>query len=596
MPQALSISEPMPLMTLLTTASVQRSSSVRTPSVFSPCTAAPWPRRALVTLLACGLASAVAQTAPPQLPPGAEPGRGTLSPVMPQPSLGVPRIEVPRSAAAEPPPGARQAKFALRELLIDGATAFPADALRPLYAGLLGREVTVAEVFEVANAIELRYRNAGYVTSRVIVPQQTVTDGRFRLVVVEGFVADLVYQGEIGPARAAVERLMGSLRGLRPVTLAAIERRLLLANDLPGITVRGTLEPAPNDVGGSLLVVRVERRATEGSATLDNRISPYLGDAQLAGSLAWNAVGERADRFGLNARSSLRFERSHSLGASYDALVTDAGGMLGLTLSHARSKPGRELEALDVQSRVSTGLFTFTHPLLRGREENLRAVGQLEVRDVSTDIAGTGFTRDRLRIVRAGLSYDRSDRFDGITTVRGTLHQGLSGLGASPNGSALASRVNGRSNFTKLTLDLTRLQQLGERTSLIASVTGQLSRRPLLASEEMGLGGASFGRAFDDGEVSGDNGLAAMVELRHVPAAWSNNVQVYGYVDAGRVWAADGGAPVARPKLASAGGGVRASLNRSVFATLEIAKPINTEVRTQGDKNARAFVSVTAQF
>ena len=181
----------------------------------------------------------MAQTVPPQLPPGAEPGRGPLQPVTPQPSLGVPRIEVPRSTAAEPPPGAREARFALRELLIDGATAFPADALRPLYAGLLGREVSVAEVFEAANAIELHYRNAGYVTSRVIVPQQTVADGRFRLVVVEGFVADLVYQGDIGPARAAVERLMGSLRGLGPVTLAAIERRLLLANDLPGVTVRG---------------------------------------------------------------------------------------------------------------------------------------------------------------------------------------------------------------------------------------------------------------------------------------------------------------------------------------------------------------------
>ncbi|HEY9107174.1 MAG TPA: POTRA domain-containing protein, partial [Roseateles sp.] len=416
-------------MTLLTAVSHPRLSNVRT---YPSSSTTPWSHCALAALLACGLASAVAQTAPPQLPPGAEPGREPLRPVMPQPSLGTPRIEVPHSSAAEPPPGAKEAKFALRELLIDGATAFPADALRPLYTGLLGREVTVAEVFEVANAIELRYRNAGYVTSRVIVPQQTVADGRFRIVVVEGFVADLVYQGDIGPARAAVERLMGSLRGLRPVTLAAIERRLLLANDLPGITVRGSLEPAPNDVGGSLLVVRMERHATEGSATLDNRISPYLGRGQVAGSLAWNGVGERADRVSLHARSSLSVERSHSLVAGYDALVTDAGGMLGLSLSHARSRPGRELEALDVRSRVSSGVFTFSHPLLRGREENLRAMGQLEVRDVSTDIAGTGFTRDRLRIVRAGLSYDRSDSLDGITTVRGTLHQGLSGLGASP--------------------------------------------------------------------------------------------------------------------------------------------------------------------
>jgi hemolysin activation/secretion protein len=553
-------------------------------------------RSACAALLACSLAPAWAQTLPAQLPSGAEPGREPPKPAMPLPSMGAPQLAVPGGPSAEAPPGAKDLRFVLKELAIEGATAFTPEALRPLYEKLLGREISVAEAFEAAQAIELRYRNAGYVTSRVIVPQQTVEGGRFRIVVLEGYIADVVYQGEIGPARAAVERLLGGVRRLKPVSIAEIERRLLLANDLPGLTVRGAMEPSPTAQGGSVLVVRVERKATTGSVTLDNRASPYLGSGQLHGSYAWNAIGERADRVSLNAKTSVPTGRSAAIGAGYDALLSDDGLVLNLSASHARSNPRRELEVLNVKSQVNSATGTLTWPLIRSREQNLRAMGQLEARDVDTDIAGAEFTRDHLRILRAGLSWDRSDAWDGITTVRGTLHQGLSALGASDNGSALASRVNGRSDFTKFTFDLTRLQQLTSRMSLVASMTGQHTNKPLLASEEIALGGGGFGRAYDDGEVSADKGVAATIELRYVPAGLPRNVQFYGYVDGGRAWAADGGNTVSRSTLTSFGGGARASLTDTVFATFEIAKPMSAVVATRGNKNARAFLSLTAQF
>ena len=69
-----------------------------------------------------------------------------------------------------------------------------------------------------------------------------------------------------------------------------------------------------------------------------------------------------------------------------------------------------------------------------------------------------------------------------------------------------------------------------------------------------------------------------------------------GYIDGGRVWAAEGGNEVTPTKLTSFGGGVRAKLSDRFFGTVEIAKPMNTEVRTQGSKNPRAFVSLTALF
>lgn len=551
---------------------------------------------ALATALTAAPLAAHAQTAPTQLPPGAEPGREAPRPVLPQSTRAAPPVAVPRALASEAPPGARDTRFVLNELVVDGATAYPAESLRGLYAALLGREVSVAEVFAAAQAIELRYRNDGFVTTRVIVPQQTVEDGRFRIVVVEGHIAQLVYQGEVGAARAAVETLLQPLRGQRPVNIAEIERRLLLANDLPGFTVQGTLEASPTEPGGSILIVRAERRPRDVSLTLDTRASPYLDSRQLTAQAAWYGLGERAERFGINARTSGPGGRSASVGLNLDVLVTAQGGTLSLGASHARSRPGRELDVLDVQSRVDNLSGTWAQPVIRSREHNLRAVAQLEMRRVSTDLAGTAFTRDRLDVLRAGLSWDRADRFDGISTARVMLHQGLTGLGSSEPPAALASRVNGRRDFSKLTLDLTRLQQLGPRSHLLASLTAQISRHALLASEELSLGGASYGRAFDDGEVAGDNGYAVMVELRHQPAFLPRQGQVYGFADAGKVWAAEGGAVPARPKLASLGGGLRVQLSGSLMATLEVAKPLNTEVRTRGTRSPRAFVAINAAF
>ncbi|ALJ38135.1 ShlB/FhaC/HecB family hemolysin secretion/activation protein [Azospirillum brasilense] len=141
---------------------------------------------------------------------------------------------------------------------------------------------------------------------------------------------------------------------------------------------------------------------------------------------------------------------------------------------------------------------------------------------MNTDISGDRFNRDRLRILRGGFSYDRTDNWDGITAVRGLVHQGLDILDATKLGSAYASRERGRSDFTKLTADITRVQQLPANFSILATATMQAPGTPLLASEQIALGGPSYGRAFDEGEISGDSGWAGSLELRYTPVVPEN--------------------------------------------------------------------------
>lgn len=566
----------------------------RLDSSFSPVLS----QAALAVALLLAFAPLQAQTLP-GLPSGAEPGRPAPQPVLPRPVPAGPAVTAPGGSAAQAPAGADKLSFTLAEMAIEGVTAYPAESLRPLYADLIGKTITVADAFKVADAIERRYRGDGFVTSRVIVPEQAIEGGRFRIVVVEGFIADVVYDGDIGPARAAVEKLMAPLRGVKPINVAAVERQLLLANDLPGLTVRASLEPSPTQTGGSVIVVRSERKPLDLSFSVGNRGTRYLESREMSAAVAYNAVGERADRISVATKAAVPADRSTFIAGTYDALLTAGGATLGLMSSYSTSHPGLELEALDVRSRVAATQATVTYPWIRSREQNLRALGQLEVRDVDTDIGGEAFTRDRLRIARVGLSYDRTDRWGGITAARATLHQGLHALGASANGAEHLSRPEGRSDFLKVTSELTRLQQLTERTNLMATLSGQWSPHALLASEEMALGGASFGRAYDEGEISAANGVAASVEWRWSPPmeqVLPRGGQFYAYMDGGQLHAAEGAAALPHRTVSSLGGGLRANLGTATFATLELALPTSHAVRTTGDKHARAFFSISAQF
>src|SRR5260370_29556132 len=99
-------------------------------------------------------------------------------------------------------------------------------------------------------------------------------------------------------------------------------------------------------------------------------------------------------------------------------------------------------------------------------------------------------------------------------TVALTLHQGLSGLGASTTGDRPGTRVD----FFKLTGELTRVQNLfgfnGGLVALKLSAGGQYSGDILPSNEKYFLGGTKFGRGFFSGEITGDRAAGTTAELQ----------------------------------------------------------------------------------
>ena len=489
--------------------------------------------------------------------------------------------------------------FTLSGVVIEGATAIKPARFAPLYEEFLATTVGSKEVSEILRRITQLYQDEGYFLTRAAAPQQAIAAGVMRVQVTEGHISRFSVTGDEGK-RGLVERYVHPVLRERPARLDTVERALLLMEDLPGITVTPSLLPVAGGAGEYELAVRIDSKAVDASAQIDNRGTPEVGRLQgfLSGSLN--------DSLGFGESISANFvtiptqpEELLYGAASAAVPVGDAGTYVSALGAYGAADPGSSKAAFDSDILIAQFLGRIWHPLIRSRQQSLWLSGTFDYRNFREQQFDDTVISDRLRTFRAAATYGLTDGFNGDNQVKLEVSQGVDFLGASDRGSGKLSRADGRSEFTKLTGNVIRLQKITDRVALQLGVAGQWSADPLLSYEEFSLGGEQFGRAYDYGEVTGDDGIAGSGELRFGDATkwpWLREYQVYGFYDVGAVWndTPDGGS--ARDSLTSAGGGLRLMLTNHLRATFEAAKPLTRTVQTTDDKDWRFFFSAGVTY
>jgi hemolysin activation/secretion protein len=532
-----------------------------------------------------------------QVIPGAiDPGRLQQQfqpPIGPAPT---PELISPFIPEAVPPAEAEQITLTLRQIVIDGSTVFSEPQLNQIYRDFLGHDVTLADIYRIADAITTQYRADGYILSRAVVPAQRISNGEVHITVVEGFINKVIIQGKV---TAIFQSYADHLAQARPLTSADLERNLLLINDLPGVQAHAVLAASDNVPGGSDLTLMVDDKGMDFIASLDNRGSKYIGPLTLFTEAAVN------DPSGLSDRISLRYATSPATEAElryfalgYELPLGSQGLKFALTVGGNLSTPGSSLQSTSLMTDANGETVTgkLSYPLTRSRAENLFADLSFTLRNSSFSQLGlpgqerlASSYKDRIRALRSGISYDMLDEWDGRDFLRLELSQGLPILNAVPDGSlSNSSRAGGRTEFTKGSLDASRQQPLSDivpgLSLLTAASAGWSFGQKLLASEQFGVGGAQFGRGYDPSELTGDYGVAAKAELQYlIPAIMGlegHGLQSYVFYDCGLVSnqnPASSNQPERR-QLASAGAGFRLAVASEVSLNLELAKPLTRAV------------------
>jgi hemolysin activation/secretion protein len=512
----------------------------------------------------------------------------------PEPRKPPPPV-VPAGADAVAPAGADRVRFVLRAVRVDGATVYPESELRSAYASLLDKEISLAQLNDLAAALTRKYRNDGYVLSQVLVPAQDIREGAVRLQAVEGYVASVRIHGALLAPRADLEAYTEKIQRSRPLRAADLERCLLLLNDLGGVSGRATLarsiEPDASD-----LTLDVSQRGFGVSAGVNNRGSRSLGPWRADVSADVYALTGAFDRANVRVIQTFPDDELTFASGYYERPIGTEGLKAILTGSGVDSKPGLE-QNLNLPTTSRSWTATLGYPITRSRISNLSVRGTFSYYDGETDFNDVALSRDRIRALRAGVSYDAIDAWRGVNLVDLELSQGLKGLGASEFGDPLASRPGGRPDFTKVALYTARLQSLAPRWSVLGAVNAQYAFNKLLTPEEFAFGGELFGRAYDAAELLGDNGVALKAELRYSGVAAPLEYMPYVFYELGAVYRREPGpGEKARESAADAGMGLRLSAERALAGYVEVAVPLTKAVTQEGGKKARVFGGVQLSF
>ena len=573
---------------------------------------------------ACSLAFVVAMPieAEAQRPPEAVPRQILPDVRLPQlpsaPPGAAPEFSVPQTPTTRVPPDAEAIRFVLSEIAIDGVMAYSPEQLRSFYQDKIGQEVSLAEIYGIADEIQRKYREDGYFLARVIVPAQTVRDGLFRLQVIEGYVNEIQFEGDVGLAQGLAKQYLSNVTAERPLRLATLERSLLLVNDIPGITAKGLLRPASGELGAAQLVVTIARTPFEGFVNLDNYGDKYTGLWELAGSASANSFtpfGEQMTLTGLVSDPFNGFDQNKNQWVTQFASSWRFGpqGFFAEGLaSYGVSHPGFRVREFDFDSKTLLGSITGGYPVIRSRDLSVYGRLGFDYIDSDTDIfGGTKFSQDRLRILHLSGTADFRDAWRGANTMRAELRQGLPVFDATQSRDQETTRPGATAQETVLLASASRLQSLlsgfdlagfPASLNLFGSATGQYAFTRLLSYEQFQLGGTRYGRGYVYGELSGDDGLGLTteVQLNHKPEIsqfpYFDGYQLFGFFDYGRVWnSSDRGGP--NNDLASAGAGVRTSLAQRLSLELLVAKPLTLDTeRSNFDKDPQVMFRAVARF
>jgi hemolysin activation/secretion protein len=506
---------------------------------------------------------------------------------------------VPLPTTAKPEiSGDTKPLFKLTAVSVVGAAAIAGDAIAATYRPYLGKTVSKADLSTIAGKISDLYRDAGYHLSRAIVPVQDIEDGRIRIQVIEGRIVDVVLKGE-GAEEFGLRPLLAPITAEHPARLETLERQLLLTNDRPGVRITDTaLKEIGTASGRFRLIVSLETWHVFQSFGLDSWGTPAVGPLQAYSTSALNSYFMPGDRLGLNLSTVPNQPRElHSGRLYYDTPVGASGARVGGAATYGDVWPGDDRQRFGIHTRAETFDAWASVVPLETRKATLSLIADVAFNDV-TERADLGtIYDDHLRILRLAADYQRQDDLGGRNYLTIGLRQGLNVLGASHQGDDFLSRFDGTSLASIFEFAYTRYQTITDTWSLKIAAAGQQASTTLLQSQEFYLGGPVFARGYYGGEVSGDNGVAGVLELRFdqtVEHGFIKGYQLYGFVDRGSVW--NVGDFADKITLSSAGVGVRLHLPAELEADAGFAVPQDYRAVDNESRQPHVYFSLSKAF
>lgn len=491
--------------------------------------------------------------------------------------VDIPGFVRAQEAAEEAAPG-----MYITEYRVQGTTKLDRKDVEKAVYPFLGPERTPEDVDHARAALEKAYRDKGFQTVSVVIPQQKVKKGIIILEVVEATVGRLRVHGSRYYDLERLKKRAPSLEEGGVPNFNDVSRDVVALNQQAGLRVTPALRPGalPGTVDIDLNVE--DERPLHGSLEVNNRYSNNTSPWRVNGGLSYTNLWQLGHTLGFNFQVAP--ERTE------DALVFSGFYMLPV--------PGQDrwtliLQAMKQDSDISTlgGAAVAGRGEVYGIRANVRLPSEagfyhslnlgLDYKSFKEDltVAGTVLASPvtyypvSLNYTAAWIGKKTSTELNAGVTLS------LRGQGSDSDEFA-TKRYNADDGFFYFRGDLAHTRKLKGGLEAFGKIQGQASSGPLINNEQYAGGGLSSVRGYLESAALGDNGVFGSLELRSpsllkMTNDGNNEWRFYVFADGGRVTLSD---PLpeqdARFDLASVGVGSRFKILNHLNGSLDAGFPL----------------------
>lgn len=391
-------------------------------------------------------------------------------------------------------------------------------------------QLTIFDLEDVANSVTSYYRGREFILDTAFVPPQTIANETLVIHILQGRLGELAVKGNEWYQSDVLLAPFSELAG-EPLSRTSITNALLNVWDYPGLSRaerKSRITFLPGKATGLTdleLEVFEEEKPYNVTLKLDNTGSEYTGVYRASVDVDFNNLTGAADRLSGSLMYNMDPDKGHFYSLRYQRPVISSDYRMAVGAARNNFELGKELADLDIEGISEQAYFSLERTFKRSFRERLSAFGRLAVKKAETISASPAV--DRLTVLSLGTDYLFADNWKAPvkanqTLVSASFSHGFGDLlGAmdsknDPGSSRIGSsgeKAGGQ--FNKLTLNLTRKQQLPGGSWLWLRFDAQYSPDLLVSLEQMALGGPNSVRAYPTAEYLRDSGY-------FVSAEWAN--------------------------------------------------------------------------
>ncbi|MET0532658.1 MAG: ShlB/FhaC/HecB family hemolysin secretion/activation protein [Steroidobacter sp.] len=445
--------------------------------------------------------------------------------------------------AAAPAFAQQSAQFDVWEYRVLGSKVLPRADIETLLYPNLGPGKTLDDVEKARVALETLYRDRGYGTVFVDIPEQDVSEGVVRLQVTESTINRVrVTGGKYFSNRQIKAAVPAALAGSVP-HLPTVQQQIAdlnsQSNDRNVVPVLKA-GPRPGTVDLNLTVK--DEAPLHGSVEVNNQYTNSTSELRAIAAFSYDNLFGRLDSLALQYQASPEdMDEVGVIAASYTTRLPGSRSKVALFFIDSDSDiatVGDNGGTINVLGKGQIFGARYINPFYSAADATHVFVGSAEYKDFDETVFSDNELHTPISYINLSAGHTSAWRMEKQqVALASSVNFGIRGLANRPE-EFRDKRAHGRPNYLNLRADTSYSLQLPANLHVRLRGSGQYAVDPIISNEQFSIGGADGVRGYLEAEQLGDIGFKTSAELAYAPIdlfAQRAQAGVFVFYDFGRV-------------------------------------------------------------